>query len=133
MNTENFNKLPLWMPSDNETIGRGESERPDRLSMKIWLTAYNIDKENEKRYWNIAYKKSFDEIVVDENGPGQSISIDVRIETQYDNIEFEAKHEDFDTACKIMYNWLEEHGYIEGYHETIKLYAKIFNKETKTI
>jgi len=125
MESENFKRLPLWMPSDNECIGAGEYRRPDRLPIKIFITAIYIDKENEKRYWNINYQKIYREIVSSDDGPGDRISIDIYTESNVDEIDFTAKHEDFDTACQIMYHWLEKNDYIQGYKDTLALYKKV--------
>ena len=122
---EYYNKLPLWIASLHNTIWRKqEFEVPVRLPMEIFITADNIDAENEKRYWNITYKITTDEIVVSDNIRGSSGQIDVSIEYDYDELDFIAKHEKFDTACKLLFEYLESNGHIEKYKETLKLYQK---------
>jgi hypothetical protein len=118
MESEFFKKLPLWIPSKERTIGIKEFRRPGRLPIKIYITATQIDQENEERFWNITYERIEHEIQIDNDGPGDRISIDVILETDIDSLDFTARDQDFNNACRLMHEHLEKNGIMERYNQT---------------
>jgi hypothetical protein len=132
MELENFKKLPLWIPSSERTIGIKEFRRPGRLPIKIFITATNIDQENEERLWNITYERIEHEIQVDNDGPGDRISIDVVLETDIDSLGYTAKDQNFDIACRLMHEHLEKNGILERYNQT-KLLNELVKEKSQEI